>query len=324
MTTAVAERPATPQKQSLVAKFAERYSIEPNKLMATLKATAFRQRNDTPISDEQMAALLIVADQYKLNPFTKEIYAYNDKGAIVPVVSVDGWARIINEHPALNGIEFRYCDELVTMSGARPCPEWCEVIIHRKDREKPTIIREYLDETYQEPRGEKRVPGPWQSHTKRMLRHKALIQGSRIAFGFAGIYDEDEAARIVERDMGTADVVGNGAPAVQMPQARPRQIPQQEARTIDMPAQRATQAEPVQRQAAPAPARAPAPAAATTAELDDAVTDGEKQWIRTKLASADITVEDAIATLCLSVPASLDGLTRDGFIAFQDYIRENC
>lgn len=322
MTTAVAERPATPQKQSLVAKFAERYSIEPNKLMATLKATAFRQRNDTPISDEQMAALLIVADQYKLNPFTKEIYAYNDKGAIVPVVSVDGWARIINEHPALNGIEFRYCDELVTMSGAKPCPEWCEVIIHRKDREKPTIIREYLDETYQEPRGEKRIPGPWQSHTKRMLRHKALIQGSRIAFGFAGIYDEDEAARIVERDMGTADVVGNGAPAVQMPQARPRQIPQQEARTIDMPAQRATQAEPVQRQAAPAPA--PAPAAAMAAELDDAVTDGEKQWIRNKLAGADIAIEDAIATLCLSVPASLDGLTRDGFIAFQDYIRENC
>jgi len=31
-----------------------------------------------------------------------------------------------------------------------------------------------------------------------MLRHKALIQCARIAFGFSGIYDEDEAARIVE------------------------------------------------------------------------------------------------------------------------------
>ena len=29
-----------------------------------------------------------------------------------------------------------------------------------------------------------------------MLRHKALIQCARIAFGFSGIYDEDEAHRI--------------------------------------------------------------------------------------------------------------------------------
>ena len=29
-----------------------------------------------------------------------------------------------------------------------------------------------------------------------MLRHKAMIQAARLAFGFAGIYDEDEAERI--------------------------------------------------------------------------------------------------------------------------------
>jgi hypothetical protein len=32
----------------------------------------------------------------------------------------------------------------------------------------------------------------------RMLRHKALIQCARYAFGFAGIYDEDEGAKIAE------------------------------------------------------------------------------------------------------------------------------
>lgn len=31
-----------------------------------------------------------------------------------------------------------------------------------------------------------------------MLRHKAMIQCARIAFGFTGIYDEDEAQRINE------------------------------------------------------------------------------------------------------------------------------
>ena len=29
-----------------------------------------------------------------------------------------------------------------------------------------------------------------------MLRHKAMIQAARLAFGFTGIYDEDEAERI--------------------------------------------------------------------------------------------------------------------------------
>ncbi|WP_456281631.1 phage recombination protein Bet [Cupriavidus sp. JZ107] len=315
MTTAVAERPAAPQKQTLVAKFASKYSIEPEKLLGTLKATAFRQNGNQDISNEQMAALLIVADQYGLNPFTREIYAFPDKGGIVPVVGVDGWSRIINEHPQSDGFEFVESEETTTFEG-KQVPVWMEVHIYRKDRARPIKVRERFAEVV------RAAMQPWKSHPARMMRHKTLIQGARLAYGFAGIYDEDEAQRIVERDMGTADVVGNGAPAVQMPQARPRQIQQQEARPIDMPAQRVAQGEPVQRQAAPVPA--PAPATATAAELDDAVTDGEKQWIRNKLTGAEIAIEDAIATLCLSVPASLDGLTRDGFIAFQDYIRENC
>ena len=31
-----------------------------------------------------------------------------------------------------------------------------------------------------------------------MLRHKAMIQCARLAFGFVGIYDQDEAERITE------------------------------------------------------------------------------------------------------------------------------
>ena len=55
------------------------------------------------------------------------------------------------------------------------------------------------------------VTGPWQTHTKRFLRHKAMIQCARLAFGYGGIYDQDEAERIVEassvKHMGAADVV---------------------------------------------------------------------------------------------------------------------
>jgi phage recombination protein Bet len=212
MTNQLATTQPEAKRTSLVTKFADKYHIEPAKLLDTLKATAFRQRKqDVQITNEQMAALLIVADQYKLNPFTKEIFAFEDKGAIVPVVSVDGWSRIINEHPAFNGMEFNYSPDIVTMPAGKPCPEWCEVVIYRKDRDRPTVVREYLDEVYQAPRGQNAYAGPWQSHTKRFLRHKTLIQGARIAFGFAGIYDEDEAARIVDAQL--VQVVQPAAPA---------------------------------------------------------------------------------------------------------------
>jgi len=215
-----------PQQTSLVARFADRFGVDKGKLLATLKATAFRQRGDrTVITDEQMMALLVVAEQYKLNPFTKEIFAFDDKGAIVPVVSVDGWARIINEHPALNGIEFRYADTSTKHPRGKDCPDWCEVIIYRKDREHPTVVREYLDEVYQPPRGKDGgYDGPWQSHTKRMLRHKTVIQGARLAFGFAGIYDEDEAHRIVQVDQPQANEKAKAATAALIAASMPTEI----------------------------------------------------------------------------------------------------
>lgn len=166
-------------------------------LIQTLKATAFKG----DVSDAQMTALLVVANQYGLNPWTKEIYAFPDRqNGIVPVVGVDGWSRIINQNPQFNGMEFRASETMVEMNGARPAPEWMECVIYRKDRDHPVVIREYLDEVYREP-FKPGMKGPWQTHTKRFFRHKAMIQCSRLAFGYVGIYDQDEAERVV--DMGT-------------------------------------------------------------------------------------------------------------------------
>jgi len=152
-------------------------------LIETLKATAFKGQ----VSDAQMTALMVVANQYGLNPWTKEIYAFPDKNnGIVPVVGVDGWARIINSHPQFDGMDFEQDDKA------------CACIIYRKDRSHPVRVTEYLSEC-------SRSTGPWSSHPKRMLRHKAMIQCARIAFGYGGIYDQDEAERIVE---GTESVGG--------------------------------------------------------------------------------------------------------------------
>ena len=144
-------------------------------LYKVLKSTAFKGE----VSDAQLSALLIVANQYGLNPWTKEIYAFPDKGAIVPVVGVDGWTRIINSNPQFDGMDFEQT------------PESCTCIIHRKDRSHPTKVTEWMAEC-------SRGSGPWVSHPYRMLRHKAMIQCARLAFGFAGIYEQDEAERIAE------------------------------------------------------------------------------------------------------------------------------
>ena len=160
---------------------------EGQELIQTLKATAFKGQ----VSDAQMAALLLVANQYGLSPWTKEIYAFPDKNnGIVPVVGVDGWSRIINQHPQFDGMDFEQDAES------------CTCVIYRKDRSHPIKVTEWMSEC------KRANVGPWQSHPKRMLRHKAMIQCARLAFGYGGIYDQDEAERIVESiDASTGEVV---------------------------------------------------------------------------------------------------------------------
>lgn len=165
--------------QSLTQKLANRFEIaDGSDLMTTLKNTAFRGN----VNDSQMTALLIVANQYGLNPWTNEIYAFPNNGGIVPIVGVDGWSRIMNEHPQFDGIEFTFLDD-----------NSCTCTIYRKDRNRPIVVTEYMSEC-------QRNTQPWKSHPKRMLRHKTMIQAARLAFGFTGIYDQDEAERIVENE----------------------------------------------------------------------------------------------------------------------------
>lgn len=145
-------------------------------LYQVLKATAFKG----DVSDAQLSALLIVAKQYGLNPWTKEIYAFPDKGGIVPVVGVDGWSRIINSNPQFDGMDFEQTADS------------CTCTIFRKDRAHPTRVTEWMAEC------KRPTVKPWESHPYRMLRHKAMIQCARLAFGFVGIFDTDEAERILE------------------------------------------------------------------------------------------------------------------------------
>lgn len=208
---------------SLTSKLAQRLGMgseNGEELINILKATAFKGQNNTVPSDAQLMALLIVSDQYGLNPWMKEIYAYPDKNnGIVPVVGVDGWSRIINSHPQFDGVEFKYGPAIAAKNGKTP-HEWIDCIIYRKDRARPTVVREFFSEVVRD------TYGPWQTHPNRMHRHKSIIQCGRVAFGYTGIYDQDEAERILERDMGDADVIDPPSQAGDfMPKAKPAALP---------------------------------------------------------------------------------------------------
>ena len=180
MSTAVATIDRQPR--SVLVDMSMRYGMEPAAFEATLRATVCKGS----VSREEFAAFLLVAKEYRLNPLTKEIYAFPAKsGGIQPIVSVDGWCRIINEQPALDGIEF---EDMLGVDGALLAVT-CR--IYRKDRQRPTSVTEYMSEC-------RRSTDVWKTWPARMLRHKALIQAARYAFGFSGIVDADEYERAVE------------------------------------------------------------------------------------------------------------------------------
>lgn len=176
----------------VVAKMAERFEMQPAEFERTVRSTVCPQN----ITNEQFVAFLMVAKEYNLNPITKQIYAFPSKGGIVPIVSIDGWLRIINENQNFDGMEFvdNVVDEKLLSITCR---------MYRKDRNRPTEVTEYMAECV-------RGTDTWKQWPARMLRHKATIQAARYAFGLSGIYDEDEAQRMgvaKEKDMGAAEVV---------------------------------------------------------------------------------------------------------------------
>ena len=180
--------PQAPHKPSALALMAGKLSVDPNKLLDTLKATVFSKA-----TTEELLALVVVANQYDLNPLLKEIYAFPAKGGgIVPIVSVDGWNKMLIRQPDFDGIEFAFehgqDGQLIS----------CTATIYTKSRSRPVSVTEYFDEC-------KRNTDPWNNMPHRMLRNRTLCQASRMAFGFSGVHNEEEAADIVIESLPSVD-----------------------------------------------------------------------------------------------------------------------
>jgi len=176
----LAIRKAAPTRQpSALAIMAERLAVDPGKLLATLKGSVF-----PGASDSELLALVAISNRYQLDPILRQIYGMPKKGGgIAPVVSVDGWLSIVNSHPQMDGMSFEEHEDGHGELIATTCTIW------RKDRSHPITVTEWLEEC-------ERKTEPWKMK-RRMMRHKALKECARYAFGIAGVMDEDEA-----RDMG--------------------------------------------------------------------------------------------------------------------------
>lgn len=181
----VAEKPteigtavAPLRPRSVLMDMSDRFGMEPAAFEATVRHTVVPKE----CTREEFAAFLLVARDYGLNPLTKEIYAFPKKGGgIQPIVGVDGWIKLMNRSDQFDGIEFSDRWEggnLIATTAA----------ISRKDRAKPIVVTEYMAEC-------SRGTEPWNKWPARMLRHKALMQCARVAFGFSGLMDEDEFDR---------------------------------------------------------------------------------------------------------------------------------
>ncbi len=162
-------------EQTAIVTMADAYSLTPEAFERTFRNIAMPDG----CNDAEFVSCCLVAQQHGLNPLTKEIYFMKTKsGAIQPIVGVDGWIKKCNEHPQFDGMSFE--DHF---DGKELTSVTCT--IHRKDRSHPTSVTEYLKEC-------RTNSGPWKTHPCRFLRHRALMQCARIAFGFAGVVDRDE------------------------------------------------------------------------------------------------------------------------------------
>lgn len=110
--------------------------------------------------------------QHRLDPKADEIdLVQYEAGQWQALITVNGWAKLINAQPAFCGIEFAESKE---HDGA--IPRWMSCTIYRTDRVKPITVKEYLVEL-------KTEHPCWQVMPRRMLRHRAMQQCARLAFG---------------------------------------------------------------------------------------------------------------------------------------------
>jgi len=213
----------TPQaNDNVVVQMAAAHGFTEAEYAETLIQTIFPQRKATK---QEVWAICIVANEYKLNPLTREIYAFPGKNGIIPIISADGWYTIMQRHPEFDGFKHEFIDDDKGNVVA------CRCIIYTKNRSHPIEVIEYVSEN-------KRPTDPWNRQPRRMIRHRATIQAVRMGFGISAM-DPEDAERIPDYESADSPVQrGRDAEASALEKARERARgkiePKVEAKVVDI------------------------------------------------------------------------------------------
>jgi hypothetical protein len=124
----------------------------------------------TPYTQVQ---LLRLASKHLLDPLSDEIGIIETKEGFLPFITIDGWAKLMNQHPQYAGMSLREPTESNSQ-----LPAWMECTIYRNDRILPIVVKEYLEEVMTN-------HPSWQQMPRRMLRHRVIQQCARLAFGIS-------------------------------------------------------------------------------------------------------------------------------------------
>jgi hypothetical protein len=120
--------------------------------------------------------LLRLANKYGLDPLSDQIILIQSQNDTYQAfITIDGWSKLINEHPQYAGMSLRDSTELKD-----GIPTWIECTIYRNDRILPIVIKEYYEEV-------KTDHPSWQQMPRRMLRHRVIQQCARLALGISAI-----------------------------------------------------------------------------------------------------------------------------------------
>lgn len=130
--------------------------------------------------------LLRLASKHLLDPLSDEIGVMETKDGFLPFITIDGWAKLINQHPQYAGMSLRE-----PFDSSNQLPQWMECTIYRNDRILPIVVKEYLDEVITN-------HPSWQQMPRRMLRHRVIQQCARLAFGINAPDKVDKSKAIAE------------------------------------------------------------------------------------------------------------------------------
>lgn len=253
------------------------------------------------VNDELFEQIILRANMLGADPFS-ELRAFNGAEGLVVYMTIDGYLRIANSHPQMDGLEIELPAEEewvavgnTTVNGmALKAPKWVAAKVYRKDRRCPITVTEYLDECYApvsiDATGQVYNNPSWSKAPKRTLTQRAVMSALRTAFGIGA------GASLSLDDVNTR--AQTAKPAVSAESAL------ESARTLAK-----VQAHEEKHDASPriAPASRPSPAKTTSTVELVSREDGEPAEAAEAKAEAQAQAERANGADCSSIqPAAAD------------------